>query len=67
MDPARPVVALVDAAQIEQALANLVLNAIQASAVAAPGLYVWEATAREADWARELAAFLRALAPSRHH
>jgi len=31
VDPARPVVALVDAAQIEQALANLVVNAIQAS------------------------------------
>ena len=34
-------------------------------AVAAPGLYVWETTAREADWAHELAAFATALERAR--
>ncbi len=34
-------------------------------AVAAPGLYVWEATRREADWAHELAAFASALERAR--
>jgi hypothetical protein len=34
-------------------------------AVAAPGLYVWEATAREAEWAHELARFAAALERTR--
>ena len=34
-------------------------------AVAAPGLYVWEASTEETAWARELAAFARALAQPR--